>query len=135
MRAIERRRQTLRHLARTDGQREEHGSRRWAAEERADQLHGGRVGPVEVVEHEHERLHRRKLLEQGAHRTVAPVALVLQCHRAVGRERRQRREDVRQLGPHVVVEPAEPGPLEPADVLVEGIDEDGERQVALQLGR
>ena len=35
------------------------------------------VGPVEVVEHEHERPRLRELLEQLAHRAVAAVALVL----------------------------------------------------------
>ncbi len=75
------------------------------------------------------------MLEQLAHRTVAAVALVLERHLALGRERRQRREDVREFRPHVVVEIGEAAPLEPAHVLVERVHEDGERQVALELRR
>ncbi len=82
---------------------------------------------MEVVEHEHERLCRRELLEQRPHCTVAAVALVLERHFALVGERRQRREDVRELGSHVVVERGEAIRLDPSHVLVERIHEDGER--------
>ncbi len=49
-------------------------------------------------------------LEQRAHGAVAAVALVLERHLTAGRERRQRREDVRELGPDVVVERVEAAP-------------------------
>src|SRR4029079_4987523 len=71
---LERGGQTLRHLARTHGQREQHRRGRRPAQKRAYHLEGRRVGPVEVVEHEHERLRRRQLLEQRTYRTVAAVA-------------------------------------------------------------
>ncbi len=62
------------------------------------------VGPVEVVEHEHERLRRRELLEQRTHRAVAAIALVLERRRTAAGECRQRREDVSELRPDVVVQ-------------------------------
>jgi hypothetical protein len=90
---------------------------------------------VQVVEHEHEGLCRSELLEQRAHGTVAAIALVLERHLAAARERRQRREDVRELRSNVVVEDGEPIRAEPSHVLVERIHEHRERQVALELGR
>ena len=89
---------------------------------------------MQVVEHEHERLRRREPLEQRAHRAVAAVALVLErdarppasavsegktCASSARTSSSSARE---RLG------------LEPAHVLVERVDEDGERQVALELG-
>jgi hypothetical protein len=134
-RPLERARQTLRQLARTHGQRQEHRRSRRPAEKRAEQLDRRRVGPVEVIQYEYERLRRRKLLEQRAHRTVAAVALVLWRQLAPGRERGQRREDVRKLRLNVVVEGCEAIPVEPPHVLVERINEDRERQVLFELGR
>ena len=68
------------------------------------------------------------------HGTVAAIALVLERHLAAARERRQRREDVRELAANVVVERAEAVRPEPSHVLVERVHEDGEGQVALELG-
>src|SRR5207247_1524847 len=82
-----------------------------------------------------ERLHRRELLEQRAHGTVAAIALVLERHRATARERRQRWEDVRKLRPNVVLEDGEAIRGEPSQVLVDCVDENRERQVALELRR
>ena len=90
---------------------------------------------MEVVEHEHERLPRRELLEQLPHSAVAAVALVLERHLALGRERRQRGEHVRELRPHVVVESGEATLFEALHELVERIHEDREGQVAFELGR
>ena len=90
---------------------------------------------MEVVEHEHERLRRRKPFEQRAHGTVAPVALVLQSHLTLGRECGQRREDVCELRSDVVVESLQAAPFDSAQVLVESIHEDRKRQVALELRR
>ncbi len=67
----------LGHLARADGERHQHGRSRWPAQQRADQLHRPGVGPVEVVQHEHEGLGRSEQREQFAHGTVRAVALVL----------------------------------------------------------
>jgi hypothetical protein len=90
---------------------------------------------VEVIEHEHERLCRHELLEQRAHGAVAAIALVLERYLATARERRQRWEDVRKLRPNVVIEDGEAIRGEPSQVLVDRVDEDRERQVALELGR
>jgi hypothetical protein len=90
---------------------------------------------VQVIEHEHERLRGRELLEQRAHRTVAAITLVLERHLATARERRQRWEDVRKLRPHVVLEHRELIRVEPAHVLVDRIHEERERQVALEFRR
>ncbi len=106
------------------------------AEQRAEQLDRRRVGPVEVIEHEHERLRRRELLEQRAHRAVAAVALVLE-RRARARSRawiaRGRRARA-PSGRHRRGLRGESG-SSPLDVLVERIDEDRERQVSLELRR
>jgi hypothetical protein len=88
---------------------------------------------VEIVEDEDEWPRPGEVLDQRAHRTVAAIALVLDRHVVCARQRRQRREDVRELRAHVLVQPVECGRIEPAHVLVEGIDEDRERQVSLEL--
>ena len=56
MRPLERRRKSPRHLVLADRKRDEDGGGRRSAEERAEQLDGGRVCPVEVVQHEDERM-------------------------------------------------------------------------------
>jgi hypothetical protein len=133
-RPLERGRQAVRHVARAHREREEDRRGRRPAQQRSEQLDRRRVGPVEVVEHEHERLRRRELLEQRAHGAVAAIALVLERHLATARERRQRRKDVRELRLDVVLEGGQPIRSEASHVLVERIDEDRERQVALELG-
>jgi hypothetical protein len=47
------------------------------------------VGPVEVVQHEHERLRRCELFEERSDGAVAAVALVLKRRASAVRERRQ----------------------------------------------
>ena len=88
---------------------------------------------MDVVEHEYEGRRVRKQLEQRAHGAVASVALLLKGYRSPAPERGQRRQDVGKLCLYVVVERSELFPVEALDVLVERIDEDGERQVALEL--
>ena len=51
--------------------------RRRPAQQRGEQLDRCRIGPVDVVEHEHERRRRCDALEQLAHGPVGAVALVL----------------------------------------------------------
>ena len=87
------------------------GGRRSSATEQLDR---GRVGPVEVVEHEHERLRRREPLEQRRDGAVAAVALVLERQLAADRERRQRRETCAELAADVVVEGRRAAGLEPS---------------------
>jgi hypothetical protein len=132
---LERGGEALRQLARANGEREQHRRRRHPAQERPHELDGGSVGPVQVVETEHDRLERGESLEQRAHRPVAAIALVLQRHGGSRLQREERREDVRKLSAHVVVEGVEAARVEPAHVLVDRVHEHGERQVALELGR
>src|SRR5215211_5968660 len=65
---------------------------------------------------------------------MAAIALVLERDLALG-ERPQRREDVPKLRSNLVVERGEPLWVQAAEVLVERIDENGERQVVLELRR
>ena len=64
---------------------------------------------------------------------MAAVPLVLQCHLAPARKGGQRGEDVRELCSNVVVQGFEKSRLESVDVLVQRIDEDGERQILFEL--
>ena len=88
---------------------------------------------MDVVEHEDQGPRLRQLLEQRAHRPVTAVALVLECDAARCPERRERREDVRKLRAHVFVQLGQAVGTEPAQILVERVHEDRERQVALEL--
>src|SRR5215217_1162476 len=63
------------------------------------------------------------------------VALLLRRDAVAGAAGGQRREDMRELRARFVVQGVQPRWLEALDVLVEGVDEDGERQVALELRR
>ena len=72
--------------------------------------------------------------EQLSHGTVAAIALVLQRHLMAARQRRQRREHVRQLGLDVTVKRRKPFRLQALHILVQRIHEHRERQVPLQLG-
>ncbi len=89
MRPLERGREPLGQLAGAKRHCHEHGCGRWPAQQRAEQLDRRRVGPVEVIEHEHERRWRREPLEEFADRTMAAVALGLERHLAACRQRRQ----------------------------------------------
>ena len=88
---------------------------------------------MEVVEHQHERPWLGKVLEEGAHRAVGAVALLLERDFSSVSESRQRREDVGELCLSVVVEGRELLRVEALDVLVQGIHKDREWQVALEL--
>jgi hypothetical protein len=98
-----------------------------------DQLQRRVVGPLEVVEQDDQRRAAGELLEQRAHRAVRAVALVLQRGRRRRARGRDGREHARELG-HAVAEHAlHPVGSEPVDVVVERVDPDAERQVALEL--
>ena len=128
-------RETARRLARAHRHRDQHWRRRQAAQERAEQLDRPGVRPVQVVQDQHKRLARGKRLQQVTHRSVRAVALVLDGDAATRAEPRKRWEHVRELGARRLVELIQPSWVEPLGVLVERIDEDPERQVALELGR
>jgi hypothetical protein len=85
---------------------------------------------VHVVEQQHERLEHGQLLEQPAHRAVGAEALVLERPGGGG----ERWKDVTELAARDVVEPVEPTRLEREHVVVERVDEQPERQLALELG-
>ena len=104
MGALERGCEPFGHLARAHGQRQEHRCGRRQMEQCAEQLDGGRVGPMEVVEHENERLGPREQLEQLTDGSVAAVALVLDRSFPFCGEPGERREDGRQLRSDVLVE-------------------------------
>ena len=87
MRAFKRGQKTLRHLLGPDRHCREDGGGRWPPQQRTQQLHGGRVGPVEVVQHQDDWPCLCKVLEQRAHRTVTAIALMLERHLARSRER------------------------------------------------
>ena len=65
---------------------DEHPSRRRPVEKRAQQLDRRRIRPVDVVEHQHDRLALRERLEQRAHRAVASIPLVLDRRSVPGRQ-------------------------------------------------
>ena len=132
--AFERGGQTCRHLARTHGECEQHGSRRRPAQQRAEQLDRRRIAPVQIVQHEHERPVVRQQLEQLANGAITPVALVGTRDALHGVLSRQRGEHGCEVVAHIVGEPREALRLEPSQVVVECVDEDPERQVALELG-
>jgi hypothetical protein len=90
---------------------------------------------VEVVKDEDQRQGLREMLQQRPHRTVAAVALVLGRYLVAASQRRQRRENVRELSLDSVTEYGEPARLQARDVLIQRIDEHRERQVVLELRR
>ena len=121
-------------LPRPEGGCDEDGSVGRAPEEGAEELDGRRVGPVEVVDEEHERRRGREPLEQVAHRGVHAVAVVEDRGGTASRRRVQRRQDLRERVAGPVVECIEAVRLEPPDVFVERVDEDPEGEIALELG-
>ena len=135
MGARECRRQPLGQLPGPHRDREQHRRGRRPLEQSAEQLDRGRVGPVDVVEDEHERPRRCEELQQLADCAVAAVALVLGGGRAARVEAGERGEDGRKLRPDLWLELVEAPRLDAADVLVEGVDEDPERQLLLELRR
>jgi len=119
-------------LHRAMGERKQHAAGRRAAQDRREQLDRRRIGPVHVVEHQPERLLEREPFEQLDHGPVRAVALG--GERGAGlRERRERREDRRQLANVGGVESPQPARIELGEVIVERVDEHRVGQVALEL--
>ena len=75
-RSLERSREALRNHSRAHREGNQHRCRGWASQKRGDELDRCRVGPMKVVEQEHEWQTAGELLQQGAHGSVAAVALV-----------------------------------------------------------
>ena len=75
-----------RHLLGADRERDQDRRVRWPAKQAPEELDGGRVRPVQVVEHQHQRPGGRQALQQLAYRAVRAVALVLVgCRTVSGR--------------------------------------------------
>lgn len=121
------------------GEGDQHAGARRVPDEMVEQLDGRVVGPVDVVEHQHQARRRRDLLQQVPHRAVQLVA---------GDGRGDRRAPGpgglpvvegggRQRGEHRGQQPHARG-AEVADVLlqmvVEGVDDGAERHLLLELG-
>ncbi len=127
---LQRREQAVRDLAGAEGERDQHRRHGRAAQQVGDQLERGVVGPLHVVEDEHDRVAHGHPLEQGAHRAVGVEALVLQPARPRGGGGG---EDAGQLADAVADQGLQATLAEARDVVVEGIDPGGERELALQL--
>jgi hypothetical protein len=116
---------------RAEAQRDEHGAARPAAHDVGKQLQGSLVGPVQVVEREHDRGARGEQLQQRAQRVVGAVALGLQRRRSLVREAGQDAAEVGQAS----LERTQRLPSQRVHVVVQRVHEQPERQIALQLGR
>ena len=134
VRAVERAGETGRELPGPRRHGDQDAGRGRPVQERHQEVDRRRVGPVQVVQRQHERLGGGELLEQLDHRAVDAVALVQ--GRPLRRPGfRQRGQDLAELRAHRRVEPFQPAGVEALDVPVEGVDEDPERKVLLELGR
>ena len=91
------------------------------------QLERRRVGPLQVVEHEQERLARREAAQQLKERPVQPrlrLGGALAALGALAARRRERAgEDVRELGARAAREDRQRGRVEPAEHRAEGVGE------------
>jgi len=94
------------------------------------------VGPVKIVEHEDERLLHGEALDQLARRAMGTVALSRGGRLIRARlERPQGGEHSAELGQGFGLQAVEHPRSERLEVLVEGVDDQAEGQVALELGR
>ena len=84
------------HRPHGEGQQDRSG--RPVGDEVAEQLDRRGVGPVDVVEHEDDRAADAQSLEQGPHRPVGAVPLLLEAGGVALDPVGQRREDPAQLG-------------------------------------
>ena len=88
---------------------------------------------MQVVEDENERPVRGEALEQKAHRSMAPVALVRHgCARAVDRAVDQR-QDLREVRQHIEAQRLENRRRQPPHIFLERICDHPERHVAVEL--
>ncbi|MCW2953486.1 MAG: glycosyltransferase, family [Conexibacter sp.] len=120
----------------TGPQREDEQVRgpRRTADEMRDELQRRGVGPVEVGEEQHERLAGREHVERRPRGVVQAPALA-GVRRRPGRRIGQRRERASQLGHGLGAQRALQTPAAALQRLVERVDPEGERHVALELGR
>ena len=130
-RRLERREHQRGQLPVAERERDQDPSRRGPPQQVHDQLQRGVVGPVDVVEHEHDGLLRREPPEQRAHRPMGPEALVLEP--AVRHVPAGRRQHLRELAGAIADERRDAVGAERGDVVVERGHPDAERQLALEL--
>ena len=131
--ALQGHREARRGLVRAECEGDQDRTRRRPSQQAAEQFDRGGVGPVGVVERQHQWPARRQRLQQAPHRVMGAVALVAEDGGPAGRGGRQGGEHVRQLCAVLVVEGCEQARVEPVDVLVERVHEDPEGQVTLEL--
>ncbi len=110
-------------------ERQRHPAARRSSQQVRGELERGVVGPLEVVEDDHDRPLERERVEQHANRPVRAVALVLETRRAA-----DLREHRGELGQLVADEPLQPVHAEERGVVGERVLPDAERHLALQLG-
>ncbi len=127
-------RQAFGGLAAAERERHEHRRLRAAPQQRGEQLDRSGVGPMEVVQHQHERARLREPLEQGAHRAVRPVALVRQRGPRLPAGAAEAGQHAGELVQQRGVPPVARGGLLGGHIRVEGVRPDPERNVALELG-
>src|SRR5438067_2481377 len=103
-------------------------------EEVGEELDRARVGPVEVVEDQDNRLGFTEDREERPHRPVGPEALLSEYRRAPGRQWLEYRQGDGQLGSSMPGQVFQALGREPGQVVVDGIDKDAEGKLALVLG-
>ena len=112
-------------------QHEQDRAARGPAQQRGDRLQRRVVGPLQIVQREHDGPGRRQPFQQRPYRTVRAVALVLQPGRHPPHQGQHGRE-LRQL---IADQPLEPIHAQERGVIAQRVLPDAERQLALQLRR
>ena len=129
---LERGQHAVRHASGTEGERDQHRRRRRPPQQVGDQLERGVVGPVDVVEHEQDRMAgspaaRAARAPRGRRGSARPGGRRLL-------RRTGRGQHARQLAHALADQRLERALAERGDVIVERVDPDRERQLALELG-
>ena len=117
-----------------EGEHDQDAAARRAAQQVGDELQRRVVGPVQVVEREHDAGVGAQRLQQRADRAVGLEALVLEAAGGGARQPVEPGHDRRQLGRLGADEAREAVGAQRRGVVAERVDGDPERQVLLQLG-
>jgi hypothetical protein len=129
----QRRAQRRGRLPRPVGERDQHGRGRRAPQQVLDQLDRGVVRPMHVVQHQQQAGARaRQPLQQRPNRAVRPVALGLQAA-GLGRALGGCGEHPAELDQLAAREPLQPVTAETCGEVVQRVDPDAERELALEL--
>ncbi len=92
-------------------------------QEGAQELDRAWIRPVQVVQHEYERLRGREQFEELSYGSMAAKALLLNGDALAQTAFRQRRKNSRELALGLVGQTIDLAPLETLDILVERVDE------------